>query len=251
MPTGLEWALLGTVVSASVLGSLHCAFMCGPLVSACQGGDARRVGPDVGYHLARGLGYVTLGALSGALGSVVDWAFAGVGIARAGAVVSGLLVALAGLLSLWPSWRTGAAGGGSGLLASRALGAGLVRLRRKGPTLRGALLGLLTPILPCGYLYAFVLSAAGTGSSLGGALLMAAFWLGTLPALLGVGYLVRRLSHAARARLPLVTGLTLIALGVLGVLGRGLSPVAAAERSPKAALEGLSRGEGHEHAACH
>jgi len=255
MPGVPEWALLGTVVSASVLGSLHCAFMCGPLVSACQGSgpgdEARRLGPDLGYHLARGLGYVTLGTLSGALGAAVDWAGAGVGIARLGAIFSGLLVVGAGVLSLWPSLRPGAPSAGSSWLASRLLGRGLVRLRRKGPTLRGAFLGLLTPVLPCGYLYAFVLSAAGTGSPFGGALLMAAFWLGTLPALFGVGYVVRRLSQATRARLPLVTGLTLIAVGVLGVLGRGLSPVAPSQRSPAAALQSLSRGEGHEHAACH
>jgi sulfite exporter TauE/SafE len=245
MAAGLDYALLGTVVSASVLGSLHCAFMCGPLVSACQAGAGGRPGPQLGYQLTRGLSYVVLGALSGAVGAAVDYAGSGAGVARAAAVVSGLLVVLSALFWLFPALRAF----GQRLPVRRSapalglLGRGLVQLGRRGPTLRASLLGLVTPALPCGYLYAFILSAAGTGSAALGAALMAAFWLGTLPALLGVGYVVGRLSASMRARIPLLTGLALLMMGVLGVLGRGLAPAHGSDRTPAQALGGLSEGK--------
>src|SRR5690606_18807129 len=75
----------------------------------------------------------------------------------------------------------------------RALG---VRLGSSGTSSlgRAALLGVSTGLLPCGWLYAFALSAAATGSARDGALVMAAFWLGSVPALVGVGAIVARLS---------------------------------------------------------
>lgn len=245
-------ALLGTVLAASALGSVHCAVMCGPLVSACHAGGPRRKTTEVAYQLARGLSYVGLGAVSGSVGAAVDWAGRGAGVLRAAAVVSGVLVVVSGLFWLVPGLgRTAFGGRLARAMGARWVGGGLLQLRRQRPALRGAALGVLTPILPCGYLYAFVLSAAGTGTPLGGASLMAAFWLGTLPALVLVGAVVQRLSGLLRERLPLLTGFVLVLMGVLGVLGRGLSAPVAAERTPSAALRDLQQGESHEHAACH
>jgi hypothetical protein len=53
------------------------------------------------------------------------------------------------------------------------------------------LLGLLLSGLPCGLLYGALVAAASAGSALAGALAMAAFALGTVPALVGVGLLGR------------------------------------------------------------
>jgi sulfite exporter TauE/SafE len=246
-------ALLGTVFLTSVLGSVHCAAMCGPLVSACHAGADRRGRTDAAYHSARGLSYAVLGGSSGGVGAAVDWAGAAAGGVRVGAIVSSLLVILVGLVWMVPSLRrprSGARGIG-GVLGGRWLGTGLVKLGRRGPTLRASVLGFLTPALPCGYLYTFVLAAAGTGSILGGVSLMLAFWLGTLPALALLGFVVGKLSHTVRARAGLVTGLLLVTLGVLGVMGRGLTLERTSGVTPAAALSALGRGEGHEHATCH
>jgi len=244
-----SFALLGTVTVASVLGSLHCAAMCGPLISACHAGAVRPFRTELAYHLTRGVSYACLGAVSGALGAALDWAGQGAGVVRLAAVVSGLLVVLAGVFWLAPG--LGVRGLPLGTALGRVIGRGLVQLRRRRPTLRATLLGFLTPALPCGYLYAFALSAAGTGSPEGGALLMVAFWLGTLPALILVGAVLGRLSQALRTRLPLLTGIVLIAMGALGVLGRGLGPLPSSSRSPAQALGDVAGGTVHEHAACH
>lgn len=257
---GLDLALLGTVTVASLLGSLHCAVMCGPLISACQGAGGQRAKVDAAYHLARGSSYVVLGGAAGFVGAAVDWAGRAAGLVRAGAVVSGLLVVLVGVFWMVPGlsdrvlrftrplWRSSRV---EGWLARRALAHGLVQLKRQRTTVRAGLLGLLTPALPCGYLYAFVLSAAGTGSALGGVLLMFAFWLGTLPALVLLGEAVSRLSRSLWRRLPIVTGLLFVTIGVLGVLGHALARAEDREVTPAAALEAVSRGHAHEHTACH
>jgi len=63
--------------------------------------------------------------------------------------------------------------------AGRLLGAGLPPLRR------GAVLGLLTPLLPCAPLYLVVAAAALAGSAWHGAAVMALFGLGTVPLMMG------------------------------------------------------------------
>ena len=76
---------------------------------------------------------------------------------------------------------------------------------------------MLTGFLPCGWLWAFVVAAAGTGSALGGALVMAVFWLGTVPAMTGVLALGGPAAIWLRRRMPAVTAIALIVLG-LGTL---------------------------------
>jgi uncharacterized protein len=70
-----------------------------------------------------------------------------------------------------------------------------------GPAARYAL-GVVLGFLPCGLLYGALAAAAGTASVREGALAMAAFAVGTVPALIAVGWggliLRRRLRDVAR-----------------------------------------------------
>lgn len=45
------------------------------------------------------------------------------------------------------------------------------------------MLGFLSILLPCGWLYTFALSASASGSTYGGGLVMFLFWISTLPSL--------------------------------------------------------------------
>ncbi|AHJ13899.1 sulfite exporter TauE/SafE family protein [Sulfurospirillum multivorans] len=51
-------------------------------------------------------------------------------------------------------------------------------------------LGVLNGFLPCGLVYFFLAAAATSGSLLGGGLIMALFGLATMPAMLGLGFVV-------------------------------------------------------------
>ncbi len=78
-------------------------------------------------------------------------------------------------------------------------------------------MGAITGLIPCGWLWAFVITAAGTGSPVSGALVMLAFWLGTVPAMVGLLAFAGPVLARLRARMPAVTAVALIALG-LGTL---------------------------------
>ncbi|QKK06734.1 MAG: sulfite exporter TauE/SafE family protein [Planctomycetota bacterium] len=88
------------------------------------------------------------------------------------------------------------------------------------PVRRAVVIGLMTTLLPCGWLYAFVATAAGTGSAQFGVLTMFVFWLGTLPVLISVGAGVRAISGPLARRLPLVLPLLIIAAGLYTILSR-------------------------------
>jgi sulfite exporter TauE/SafE len=86
--------------------------------------------------------------------------------------------------------------------------------RRDG--LAGAItLGLAWGWLPCGLSYSMLLLAATTASPAGGALVMAAFGVGTLPAMVGATLAFERAARllARRASLRRVAGGLLLAFG--------------------------------------
>jgi sulfite exporter TauE/SafE len=211
-------ALLATVLASSVVGSLHCAAMCGPLQSlyldrSLTGGERwRRPLAHAGGRLAA---YVSLGAVAGAVGAAVDLAGAAADVQRAAMIVAGVLLVAWGAVAL-----ASALGAPVPSLRPRAFNRGLVTIRRRRPAVRAALIGLLSAALPCGWLWAFVVVAAGTGSLPGGALVMATFWLGTVPMMVGLGAFAAPVIRQLGARLPFVTAAALVAVGVMALHAR-------------------------------
>lgn len=236
-------ALLLAVLAASLLGSLHCVGMCGGLV-ACV---AVARGDQVAYHGGRGAGYALVGLLFGALGAGVDRLGAVGGLQRVAATAAGVGMLLWGLGTLL-AWR--------GLLPALPTlpgGRGLARAfawsARLGPRGRALLTGALTPLLPCGWLWLFAATAAGTGSALGGLAVMGAFWAGTVPALYGLGLGLGAAARPLRRHLPWIRGVTLLVVGLLTLTGRAtltLTPpaptreVAPAEAPPPCCAEKVS-----------
>jgi sulfite exporter TauE/SafE len=236
---------LASIVAASLLGSLHCVGMCGGLIGFyASGATGERQRPWLAhgaYHLTRLVAYATLGALAGQFGAALDLAGQGLGLGHFGALLAGAVMLVWGAL-LWPRAP------GRPLLVLRRkpatapnlwrrLEARLVavarRAREQPPLARAALLGLSSALLPCGWLYAFAVLAAGTGSAGRGALLLAAFWSGTLPALLGLGLGVQRLTQRWRAQLPRLSAVLLLVLGAYTLVHRWpVAPAAAADGSP-------------------
>jgi sulfite exporter TauE/SafE len=93
-------------------------------------------------------------------------------------------------------------------------------IEARAPIARAAILGGGSALLPCGWLYGFAATAAGTGAPLAGAALMTAFWLGSVPALLAAGIGVQALAAPLRRHVPTITALALVATGLVTVLGR-------------------------------
>jgi hypothetical protein len=219
MPLGLPAALL----LAGLAGSLvHCVGMCGPfvlgqvMVSVEQPGDRsygewhRLTGALlVPYHLGRFTTYTALGALAGGATAV----FAS--LEMFGWLSAILLIVAAGLLAAQAlGMAVNAASPATTLLARLAgpLSASRTALARYG-------LGVILGFLPCGLLYAALAAAAGTGSVVSGAIAMACFALGTVPALVAVGWggliMRRHLRTIARwVSPPLLAGNALVMLAL-------------------------------------
>lgn len=210
----MELAAVNTPAAAFVAGlvtSLHCAGMCGPL--ACLLGSKPGEQVDAStihatYHGSRLAAYAVLGALAGGLGAApVAWFDAP--LVR---VLPWVMVA----------YFVGVAFKLGNRLPRVAL-LGRVQLALRGwvrgkPGLHvAAAMGAATPLLPCGPLYFLVAMATFAGSAAGGAELLLAFGLGTVPLLwlaqANVGWLRARLTPPTLGHAR--TALALVAAGVM------------------------------------
>lgn len=213
--------LVLAVLAASLVGSPHCAGMCGGFVCFYAGaGDRRDLTGHVAYNVGRLVSYASLGVVAGALGDRLEAAGRFAGVSRLAAVVAGALMVGWGLARLGAAYGIRVPALGPSLAMQKRLG-GVVRAVREQPVaIRAATLGLVTTLLPCGWLWAFVLTAAGTADPLTGALVMATFWVGTLPMLTALGIGVQKAAGPLRARLPLISATVLVALGLLSIAGK-------------------------------
>jgi sulfite exporter TauE/SafE len=219
----MELAAVHSPAAALVAGlvtSLHCAAMCGPLGCMLVPARGDRADPQTVatvYHLARLSGYAALGALAGGLGRVplallsggalrwLPWALVAFFVLRVLRLDQRL--PRFAILTRW-RWRLHGAGRGRSRLTVAAL------------------IGVTTPLLPCGPLYFLVALAALAGSALRGTEFMLAFGLGTLPLLwlaqTNFGWLQTRFSPRTVARVQRALALTtalVLAWRLRGTLG--------------------------------
>lgn len=231
-----------TIFTASLLGgALHCTGMCGAFVGFAIGmGDPKIVTPrwmlQALYHLGRLITYVALGAIAGAVGGTLNLAGATVGLQYTAAIIAGGMMILFGLASL--ARLTGAKVPTFPVpkFLSRAAAAGHARAARWPAPMRALAIGLLTTLLPCGFLYMFVFTAAGTGHALTGALFMAVFWLGTVPALVSLGAILQLLGARLGLRLPAALAVIVVIMGIYTIHTRlNAAPRIAEKMATKAA----------------
>jgi uncharacterized protein len=196
-------AVLTGVLVASIVGSVHCIAMCGPLVGLHGGAKTLRL--SLVHSLGRLTTYVTLGVLAGLVGSAVDVAGRLGNVQRVATVIAAITIIAIAVVPLVRNQRAP---------ATSPFTSALVRIRPKSAAKRAWLIGTLTGLLPCGWLWAFVVMAAGSASPLTGAAIMGTFWLGTAPAMVGLVRFAGPAVAAMRARMPAITAIVLITLGI-------------------------------------
>ncbi len=213
-----------TVVAAlmaGLVGSSHCVGMCGGIAGALGMSAADTDRPFIRrvlfvslFSCGRILGYAVIGALAGLLGQgltesldIETWAMVLRSATGVLLVAIGLQIAFH-LRLLAPIERSGAK------LWARLSPLGRFFLPAKRPD-QALALGFLWGWLPCGLVYSMVLMAILVGDWPGSAVLMAAFGLGTLPAMTAMGLV----SSGAAVRAPGTTlrrlaGIVLILFGI-------------------------------------
>ncbi len=208
----------GLLILIGFLTSFHCVGMCGPLILGYTAKSATNGHKSYGAHLLYGIGktlsYTFIGALFGAFGSVVaftPYTQGAVGVA------AGVFLILFGLhmLEVFPALshfqlKT------PGFLMRFV---GKEYRKHSNPFVIGLLNGLM---IICGPLQAMYVMAAGTGSWTGGAAILFFFGIGTLPLLLGFGFLTSLLSANLTPKLLKASGFIVMILGAI-MLNRGLA----------------------------
>ena len=253
------WTLLLTALTTGLMGSLHCLGMCGgisatvalasPPASAPGNRTVRTMrlvqvalvtvsapaslSPStaeanvLAFNAGRIASYALAGAMAGSLGG----ALAGLGrgwvitetmsVRTALFLFANLMIVFTGLYLM----------GVPQLLAPlERAGGHLWRLvspySRKLLPLRtlshAAMFGMLWGWIPCGMVYAMLLTAMSAGSAAGGAMTMFAFGVGTLPVMVGSGWSAGRLRGWTRKpRVRLAAGIAVVAMGLFGIARMG------------------------------
>ncbi len=207
--------VLGAALVTGLLGSAHCFGMCAGIsglfaVNANVQSLKTQVPKAIAYNAGRVLTYAILGVVVALLGKgAVD------SIPALGPPVrlaSGILIILVGLqvafnLRLLAPLETA----GAKIWQRIAPAAkGLVPVE----TLPQALgLGLIWGWLPCGLVYSVLLLAATTTDAAAGGLVMIAFGIGTMPAMIATGVSASKIAQFMNAK-RLGAGLLIVVLGL-------------------------------------
>jgi uncharacterized protein len=197
-----------------LVGSLHCAGMCGPLALALPSTGSSRLGFLFGrlaYNLGRIITYCLLGVIFGLVGRSLVLA----GVQRWVSVALGVLL-LAGLfssrkLAIWYPVIT----------LIEKLKFRMAKLLRRRSFVSLLTLGVLNGFLPCGLVYVACAGAIATGGLVSGLKYMAGFGLGTVPLMLGIGLSGHLVPMALRLQLRKAIPISVFLLASLLIL-RGL-----------------------------
>lgn len=166
-----------TALIAGLITSVHCVAMCGPLSCAFTPTKAKDVSPQLVltcYHLAKLLSYAIVGTLAGAFGSVVIRLVSSSWLNLLPWILVVFFLVVAFRLNRFfpkPVWL------------GRFYRKMTTRFSRLQKPLAAAVIGLASPLLPCGPLYMIFGLALFSGSALKGAEFAIGFGLGTLPLL--------------------------------------------------------------------
>lgn len=234
------------VFLTGLVGGLHCIGMCGGIVSAFSvasgrpfpvavvasagpgaasirqtGGMSRSALRALSYNGGRISSYMLAGAAAGSLGGGV-LLLTRLALLQQGFywIANGILIAL-GLytMGVWHGLSTLEK---FGQIAWRRVSPLTSHLLPLDSNAKIIAMGALWGWLPCGMVYSSLLTAMLSGSARSGALVMLAFGVGTLPALMMMGILGSHMKQKLQnPAFRLMAGLLILAFGVLGLARAG------------------------------
>ncbi len=205
---------LWTAFALGLVGSLHCAGMCGPLALALPQAGDRPAGYFAGraaYNLGRVVTYCVLGLIFGLLGKTLLLA----GVQRWLSISLGVVL-LVGLfasrkLALWRPIT---------VLVNKLKSSMAALLQRRSVDAL-LVLGLLNGLLPCGLVYVACAGATATGDLFDGSLYMLAFGIGTVPMMLAISLSGKLVPFSLRLKLLKAVPVAVFLLASLLIL-RGM-----------------------------
>lgn len=211
-PQAEEGTGYGMLFIIGLLTSLHCIAMCGGInLSQCvpQNTDVNSnklviLTPSFLYNLGRVISYTVVGALVGAVGSVISFSGAMKGIVQLAAGVFMVIMGL-NMLNVFPWLRK---------LNPRMPKIFARKINEQKRSKSPLYVGLLNGLMPCGPLQAMQLYALSTGSPVKGAVSMLLFSLGTVPLMFGLGAISSFLSKKFTHKMMTISAVLVVVLGV-------------------------------------
>jgi sulfite exporter TauE/SafE/copper chaperone CopZ len=212
-PLAKEGMSYGMLFIIGLLTSVHCLAMCGGIcLTQCIGrqdessaaGKYAAIRPAILYNLGRVISYTVIGAIVGALGSVVSLSGNFKGMLQ---IIAGIFMVIMALnmMNVFPALRK---------LTPRMprIFAGKIH------ALKGSrspfYIGILNGLMPCGPLQAMQIYALSTGSLIRGAFSMFLFSIGTLPLMLAFGVLSSLLSKKFTHKMMTAGAILLLIMGI-------------------------------------
>lgn len=212
------WTFVLTGFLLGLTSNFHCIGMCGPIAMAIpvkRKNNFTVLSGALQYNLGRIITYSILGLLVGSIGLTINT----LGFLQWLSIIAGIgliLIAWRHVFSSFFSARL------PQLRIQSFLNAGLGKIIKSKSPFKLLFLGSLNGLLPCGMVYAALLNALLTGEILFSGIAMAAFGIGTLPAMIAVTFMANKITPQWRQRMNKAVPYLLTVVGLLIVL-RGMN----------------------------
>ncbi len=212
-------AILLTALLLGLMGSFHCAGMCGPIALALplHGNTVpQKIFGAALYNSGRTITYGIMGATFGLLGQGMQM----LGFQQKISVIMGVIMIVSVLFpALFKNqYRLDKSTFSFVGKLKKQIG-GLFSVRSFQSLF---FIGILNGLLPCGLVYMAIAGAIGTGNAIEGTLYMILFGLGTIPMMLTLSLAGNFMNHTVRKKINKLIPVLVVVVGLLFVL-RGLS----------------------------
>ena len=211
--------MLWSALTLGLLGSFHCIGMCGPIAISLpftrQNGLVRYSGGLV-YNLGRVFTYILLGAIFGLFGKGIAMA----GFQQTLSIVLGVLILLSVIAPVLIKKKINPALPISRLVAKLKTALGSLMRQKSFSSL--FLIGILNGFLPCGLVYIAIAGATAASGFAEGAIYMALFGLGTIPAMYAMSIAGNMIGVQTRNKIMKAVPYFIAIIGILFII-RGLN----------------------------
>lgn len=207
--------VLGAAFVTGLLGSAHCFGMCAGIsglfaVNASVQALKTQVPKAIAYNVGRVLTYAILGVIVAVLGKGAVDSLPALGPPVR--LASGILIILIGLQVAF-NWRILGPLETAGAKIWQRIAPAARRLVPVETIPQALGLGLVWGWLPCGLVYSVLLLAATTTDAAAGGLVMIAFGIGTMPAMIATGVSASKVAQFMSSK-RLGAGLLIVVLGL-------------------------------------
>lgn len=242
-------ALISSVFVSSLLGSGHCVSMCGPFLFIASGrspdsdqdessGHQPLVRTTL-YNLGRLTVYLVFGVIAGCLGMLMQTSGNLLGLQQTAIFFSGIVLILMGIFAIMRNFGVRMFRFNAESIMMPFLKSGMRSSKKLRPGARAFVIGTLTSLMPCGWLYVYVIAASSTQSIIFAPVVMAIFWLGTMPVMTVFGWTSGAAMGAFRQKAAWVMPVAMVVVGVMSIAFR--SPIDMSDFSKPNSVSEISK----------